>query len=159
VKRNKKRLIAAVGVICALAAGGAAYTTAIAGFPSNNAATIAFGGTQIQGAPAAGVSYTLSSDGQYITAADIYFTGSEQGYNVDAGFGTTATNAQLISCTPDSGTAVGGSGTYAADYDTHCTFLGTSTFPSGVQVTQANYFSASVTKNTAGAITGVTVNP
>jgi hypothetical protein len=158
MKRNKKRIIAAVAVICALAAGGAAYTTAIAGFPANGTNTAAFGGTSITGAPSAGVSYTLSADGQYVTSADVYFTGSQSANNVDAGFGTTATNGQLIACSAPS-SPVGGSGTYAADYDSHCDFAGSTTFgPAGVPVTGANYFDASVTDKT-GNVGGVTVNP
>lgn len=156
MKRNKKRLIAAVAVICALAAGGAAYTTAIGAFPSNGTATAAFGGTSITGATSAGVTYSLSADGQYVTAADVYFTASQNGLNVDAGFGTTATNGQLISCTTPSSAV--GSGTYAGDYDSHCDFAGSTTFgPSGVQVIRANYFDASVTDK--NDVNGVTVNP
>jgi hypothetical protein len=158
MKRNKKRIIAAVAVICALAAGGAAYTTAIASFPANGTNTAAFGGTSITGATAAGVSYTLSADGQFVTGADVYFTSDQSANNVDAGFGSSSTNAQLISCTAPS-SAVGGSGTYAADYDSHCDFAGSTTFgPNGVPVTSANYFDASVTDQT-GNVSGVNVHP
>ena len=125
---------------------------------ANGTNTAAFGGTSITGATAAGVSYTLSADGQYVTSADVYFTADESANNVDAGFGTSATNGQLIACTASS-TPVGGSGTYAADYDAHCDFAGSTTFgPAGVPVTSANYFDASVTDQT-GNVNGVTVNP
>lgn len=100
--RNKKRALIAILAIGVLAAGGAAFTTAIASFPANGTNTAAFGGTSITGAPAAGVSYTLSADGQYVTSADVYFTGDESANNVDAGFGTTATNGQLIACVSSS---------------------------------------------------------
>ena len=67
-----------------------------------------------------------------MTGADVYFTSDQSANNVDAGFGSSSTNAQLISCTAPS-SAVGGSGTYAADYDSHCDFAGSTTFgPSGV---------------------------
>jgi len=155
--RNKKRALIAILAIGVLAAGGAAFTTAIASFPANGTNTAAFGGTSITGATAAGVSYTLSADGQYVTSADVYFTTDQSANNVDAGFGTTATNGQLIACTAP-GTTVG-SGTYAADYDSHCDFAGSTTFGSaGVPVTSANYFDASVTDKT-GNVSGVTVNP
>ena len=157
MKRNRKRALIAVLAICALAAGGAAYTTAIAAFPSNGTNTAAFGGTSITGATDAGVSYALSSDGQYVTSADVYFTASQSANNVDAGFGTTATNGQLIACSAPSTTV--GTGTYSADYDSHCDFAGSTTFgPAGVPVTSANYFDASVTDKT-GNVSGVTVNP
>lgn len=157
MKRNRKRVLVAVLAICALAAGGAAFTTAIVGFPANGTNTAAFGGTSITGAPAAGVSYTLSADGQYVTSADVYFSASQTANNVNAGFGTTATNGQLITCTAPSTTV--GTGTYAADYDSHCDFAGSTTFgPAGVPVINSNYFDASVTDQT-GNVNGVTVNP
>lgn len=157
MKRNKKRALIAILAICALAAGGAAFTTAIASFPANNTNTAAFGGTSIQGASAAGVQYTLSADGQYVTAADVYFTASQSANNVDAGFGTTANNGALIACSAP--TTPVGSGTYATDYDSHCTFSGTTQYgANGAQVTQANYFDASVTDKT-GNVNGVVVNP
>lgn len=155
--RNKKRALIAILAIGVLAAGGAAFTTAIASFPSNGTNTAAFGGTSITGATDAGVSYTLSADGQYVTSADVYFTSDESANNVNAGFGTTATNGQLIACVSSSSTV--GSGTYAADYDSHCNFAGSTTFgPHGVPVISANYFDASVTDQT-GNVSGVTVNP
>ncbi|HUA70057.1 MAG TPA: hypothetical protein VMA96_03215 [Solirubrobacteraceae bacterium] len=154
--RNKKRALIAILAIGVLAAGGAAFTTAIASFPSNGTATAAFGGTSITGATAAGVSYTLSADGQYVTSADVYFTADQSANNVDAGFGTSATNGQLIACTAP-GTAVA-SGTYSGDFDSHCDFAGSTTFgPAGVPVTSANYFDASVTDK--NDVSGVTVNP
>lgn len=155
--RNKKRALIAILAIGVLAAGGAAFTTAIASFPSNGTNTAAFGGTSITGATDAGVSYTLSADGQYVTSADVYFTTDQSANNVDAGFGTTATNGQLIACTAP-GTPVA-SGTYSGDYDSHCDFAGSTTFGSaGVPVISANYFDASVTDKT-GNVSGVTVNP
>jgi hypothetical protein len=157
MKRNKKRLMIAILAVFALAAGGVAYTTAISSFPGNGTNTAAFGGTSITGATAAGVSYTLSTDGQYVTSADVYFTADQSANNVDAGFGTTATNGQLIACTAPSSPV--GSGTYSADYDSHCDFAGSTTFgPAGVPVTSANYFDASVTDQT-GNVNGVTVHP
>jgi hypothetical protein len=155
--RNKKRALIAILAIGVLAAGGAAFTTAIASFPSNGTNTAAFGGTSITGATDAGVSYTLSADGQYVTSADVYFTSNQSANNVDAGFGTTATNGQLIACTAPN-TAVA-TGTYSGDYDSHCDFAGSTTFGSaGVPVINANYFDASVTDKT-GNVSGVTVNP
>jgi len=157
MQRKTRRIIAAVAAIALLAAGGAAFTTAVSAFPGNGTNTATFGGTSITGASAAGVSYTLSPDGQYVTSADVYFTTDRSANNVDAGFGTTATNGQLIACTAPSTTV--GTGRYASDYDSHCDFAGSRTFGSaGVPVTQANYFDASVTDKT-GSVGGVTVNP
>lgn len=153
MKRNKKRVLVALLAICALAAGGAAYTAAITGFPADNTATAGFAQTEIQGATAAGVTYGLSSDGQWVHTADIYFTTNVTGDNVQAGFGTSTTNASLIGCTTNS-TPVA-SGTYVGDYDTTCTFTGTTTYGAhGAAVDQANYFAASVT-DTNGDVTGV----
>jgi hypothetical protein len=155
--RNKKRALIAILAIGVLAAGGAAFTTAIASFPSNGTNTAAFGGTSITGATDAGVSYTLSADGQYVTSADVYFTSDQSVNNVDAGFGTSATNGQLIACSAPS-TPVA-SGTYSGDYDSHCDFAGSTTFGSaGVPVINANYFDASVTDKT-GNVSGVNVHP
>jgi hypothetical protein len=163
MKGKKKRMIAAIAVIALLAAGGVAFTTAISAFPANDTNTAAFAQTHITGATNAGVVYNLSSDGQFVQSADVYFTTDESGNNVDAGFGTTSINAQLISCV-NSGTAVVG-GTYDGDYDSHCDFAGSTTYtPHGVPVgtgTAANYFAVSVTDKLNGAnkITGVTPVP
>jgi hypothetical protein len=153
MKRNKKRVIAGIAVICLLAAGGAAFTTAIGSFPADNTNTAAFAQTQIKGATAAGVVYHTSTDGQFVTSADVYFTTDESANNVDAGFGSTSTNAQVVSCV-SSGTPEG-TGTYTGDYKSTCTFAGTTTFgANGVPVNTANYFAASVTDQ-SGNVTGV----
>jgi hypothetical protein len=158
MQRRTRRIILGVALIAALVAGGAAFTTAISGFPANNTQTAAFGQTHIVGATSAGVTYTLSADGQFVTGADIYFTSSQNANNVDAGFGTNGTDAQLIACTAPS-SAVGGGGTYAADYDSHCDFAGSTTFgPNGVSVANTSYFAASVTDKN-NDVSGVTVNP
>jgi hypothetical protein len=151
MKRNKKRVIAAIAVIGLLAAGGAAFTTAIGAFPADNTNTAAFAQTEIQGATSAGVVYNLSTDGQYVQSADVYFTADQAANTVSAGFGTTTENAQVVTCQAQGP----GSGTYSGDYKEHCVFSPTATWPSGVRVTNANYFVASVTDKT-GDVTGVT---
>jgi hypothetical protein len=137
-----------VALIAALVAGGAAFTASLgSNFPTGTVA--GFGQDSIQGATAAGVNYVMSSDGQYITEADIYFTTNVSADTVAAGFGATANGATLASSTSAS-SPVGGSGTYAADYQSTCNFVGTGTgqvASTGIPVSTANYFDASVTKD------------
>ena len=51
MKRNRKRIIAAVAVICALAAGGAAYTNTI-DVLGTTGATAGYGSVSVAGGPA-----------------------------------------------------------------------------------------------------------
>ena len=60
MQRRTRRIVLGVALIAALVAGGAAFTTAISGFPANNTQTAAFGQTHIVGATSAGVTYTLT---------------------------------------------------------------------------------------------------
>jgi hypothetical protein len=120
MKRNRKRIVVAVLAICALAAGGAAFTAEVGGVPAT--ATLGFAQTHITGATAAGVDWGLSSDGQYIQTANIYFTTANTpgaGTTVYAGFGDTTTDASLVACAAP--TSVTG-GTYNGDNVSTCTF-------------------------------------
>lgn len=85
MKRNKKRIIAAVAVVCALAAGGAAFTASIdtTGDPSNVAAYAAI---TVNGATLNDATYTFSSNGSQITAVTLAFQGNLTGDEVEAGF-------------------------------------------------------------------------
>ena len=64
MKRNKKRVIAAVLAVCALAAGGAAFTASNT-FTSDNVA--GYGNVQVSGADVQDINNTLSADGKQIT--------------------------------------------------------------------------------------------
>jgi hypothetical protein len=145
MKRNKKRIIAAVAVIGALAAGGAAFTAEIQGVPTNQ--TAGFAQTQVDNATVASVHYVLSTDGQFINSVKLQFSSPDvttlSGKTIKAGFGDTATDAQLVLCTND-----GADTTTPANTDAHCTF----TTP--VAVTAASYFDVSVTDTTGSYTSG-----
>lgn len=147
MQRRTRKIIIGVALIAALVAGGAAFTASLgANFPTGTIA--GFGQDHIVGADAAGVNYNITSDGQYVTEADVYFTTDVSGDTVKAGFGDAAADATLVTCS-SSGTPESG-GTYDTDYKSTCTFAG-----SGVPVHDANYFNASVTKGTThSTITG-----
>jgi hypothetical protein len=156
MKRNRKRIVAAVAVIGALAAGGAAYTANVDGTPTT--AAIGFAQTSITGATAAGVSYNLSDDGQYIQQANIYFTSANataiSGETIKAGFGDSTTAADqgvtLISCGAPASDGLS-SGTYANDDVSVCDFTNSGA-SNGVAVNDgtggAQYFDVSVTNST-----------
>jgi hypothetical protein len=138
MQRRKKRIIAAVAVIAALAAGGAAFTANLgSNFPSTTVA--GFAQESITGATSSGVNYQLSSDNQYVTEADLYFTNDVTADTIKAGFGDTATDATLVSC---GAATLLNSGAHSGQYESVCSFSG-----SGVPVTTANYFDASVIKD------------
>jgi hypothetical protein len=99
MRRNTKKIVAGVAAIAALAAGGAAFTA------SNTVPdTVAgYGTSNITGATATSIKYTLSADGTQINSAALVFHGDVTGDDVKAGFGSDA----LTDCTVgthDSGT-------------------------------------------------------
>ena len=94
MKRNKKRIIAAVAVIAALAAGGAAFTDSIIGNPVTNGTTAGYGTLAITGATVTDVNYTLSADGTSITGVNFTFTGNLEGDTLRLAFD----NANLGLC-------------------------------------------------------------
>ena len=91
MKRRTKRIIGAIVVIAAIAAGGAAFTAGntvpdtVAGYGTSN----------ITGATVTALHYTLNGDGTQITDASLTFHGDQTGNVVKAGFGTDA----LTTCT------------------------------------------------------------
>jgi len=95
MKRNKKRIIAAVAVIAALAAGGAAFTDSIIGNPVTNGTTAGYGTLAITGATVTDVNYTLSADGTDITAVNFTFSGNLETDTLRLAFD----NANLGLCT------------------------------------------------------------
>jgi hypothetical protein len=92
MQRRTKKIVAAVAVIGALAAGGAAFTAANT-IPNSVAG---YGTSNISGATATALKFTLSADGTTIVSAALTFTGDQSGQTVQAGFGTDA----LTTCTP-----------------------------------------------------------
>src|SRR5690349_640978 len=91
MRRNTKKIVAGVAAIAALAAGGAAFTA------SNTVANsvAGYGTSNITGATATSIKYTLSADGQQINSAAIVFDGDVHTRTVAAGFGTD----DLTTCT------------------------------------------------------------
>ena len=91
MQRRTKRIIGAIVVIAAIAAGGAAFTA------SNTVPdTVAgYGTSNISGATVTAMHYTLNADGTQITDASLTFQGDQTGNVVKAGFGSNG----LTDCT------------------------------------------------------------
>jgi hypothetical protein len=89
------RIVAAIAVIGAVAAGGAAFT-ADESLPTNVAG---YGTTSVTGGTVTDLQYTLSADGQYIDSASLTFTGDVSADTIGIGFDNYASGA-LQSCTP-----------------------------------------------------------
>jgi hypothetical protein len=87
---KKKRIIAVVAVVGALAAGGAAYTASNT-LPSTSVA--GYGNVSVTGATVSDIHNVLSTDGQSITEVVLTFSTSQTGNTVVAGFGPTAGTA------------------------------------------------------------------
>ena len=94
MKRNRKRVLAAVMVIAALAAGGAAFTNSITGSPVTNGTTAGYGTLTIDGAVLTDVNYTLSANGTNITNVNFTFQGNVSGNTLQLAFD----NANLAQC-------------------------------------------------------------
>lgn len=88
------RIAAAVAVIGAVAAGGAAFTASET-LPTNVAG---YGTTAVTGGTVTDLNYTLSADGQYINSASMTFSGDVTSDTVGIGFDNYASGA-LQSCT------------------------------------------------------------
>jgi hypothetical protein len=86
MQRKTKRIIGAIAVIAAIAAGGAAFTA------SNTVPnTVAgYGTSNITGATVTALHYTLNPDGTQITDAALTIDGDQTNNVVKAGFGTDA---------------------------------------------------------------------
>jgi hypothetical protein len=88
MRGNKKRVIAAVAVVCALAAGGAAFTYSNQ-LPTTN--TAGYGNISVSGADMSDIQNTLSTDGQYITEVTLTFASAiPSNANVEVGWGPTS---------------------------------------------------------------------
>jgi hypothetical protein len=113
MKRNRKRIVAAVAVVGALAAGGAAFTTSN-NLPSTSVA--GYNSVSVSGATVTDINNVLSGDGQTIKQVVLTFNASQTGNTVVAGFGATpgvAPSALDIPCVVQTGglTAKCGDGT------------------------------------------------
>jgi len=86
MKRNKKRIIAAVAVIVALAAGGAAYTAAIDTTALPNGTTAGYAAITVNGATLTDANYTLTSDGTGINEVNLTFSDDLTGDNLSLAF-------------------------------------------------------------------------
>jgi hypothetical protein len=135
-----RRAIAAVAVIGAVAAGGAAYT---AGTGFGSVPTASYSGTAIHGAQASSLSFEYSNDGSLITKADVVLdgdyttasTGTGSPYTITAGFGVDAGvgASVLTGCVPNvaTGGTVGSMNTVVSAGDTGVVC----TFPAGGETT------------------------
>lgn len=88
------RILAAVAVVGAMAAGGAAFTASET-LPTNVAG---YGTTTVTGGTVTDLKYVLSTDGQYIDEADLTFSGDVTGDTVGIGFDGYSSGA-LQTCT------------------------------------------------------------
>lgn len=96
MKRNKKRVLLAVLAICALAAGGAAFTASVtgAGTTNNNAG---YASITVNGAALSDASYTFDGPGANITGVTLNFTGDLTGQDVEAAFnGASLTDCGVV---------------------------------------------------------------
>jgi hypothetical protein len=84
-------MMAAVAVVGALAAGGAAFTAS----NSLSTSTAGYGNVQVSGATVSDIHNVLSTDGQNITEVVLTFTTDQTGNTVKAGFGPTAGTAPV----------------------------------------------------------------
>lgn len=141
MQRNRKSILVAILAICALAAGGAAFTTQITGLDGTSN-KIGFGKETINGATATDVHYNLSSDGQYVDTVTVTLTGDySTGYDIKGGLVPNAGDpATLIACTPGSFTS--GSTIVTCDFTNGGAGGGTEL--TGTPVDVANAFDLSV---------------
>jgi hypothetical protein len=107
------RIVAAIAVIGAVAAGGAAFTNG-SDLPTNVAA---YDAASVTGATASDLNYTLDSTGANILDANLTFTTDLTGDTVRIGFDGYSTGA-LQTC----GAPVGGTGAAAGTSTVTCDF-------------------------------------
>jgi hypothetical protein len=133
MKRNKKRVIAAVGVIAALAAGGAAFTDSISITPKSNAG---YGSITVNGynENVSSVVYGFNADGSQIASVDLTFVSALKapGQYVSVAFnstpgpgGTNLTPLSASTCTDAVNTTNTG-GLITSD-QVHCVIAGGAT--------------------------------
>ena len=120
MQRKTRRIIAAVGVIALLAAGGAAFTNSIASFGSNND-QIGYASDTIIGATATNLTYQLSPnntkiDQVLVTLQGDYTSGSAtNGSDTYQGLFNNDASTK-VTCTPAASTT-GGNTVVTCDFD------------------------------------------
>jgi hypothetical protein len=103
MQRKTKKIILALVVIGAVAAGGAAFTAANT-VPSH---AVGYGQAVVTGAVATDIDHTLAADGMHVTGTTMTLTGNlADAPVVTAGFG--ADGVALVSCTATPATGVFG---------------------------------------------------
>ncbi|HUY22378.1 MAG TPA: hypothetical protein VMV22_08550 [Acidimicrobiales bacterium] len=107
MRRNRKTLIAAVGVGALVLAGAAAFTNSLAF--SNSNTTVAYGSENVTGATVTSISYGLSTDGTTVNSVTFVATGDTSGSEGDVGFTTGSGNQPTSVC---------GAGTYDSGANT-----------------------------------------
>jgi hypothetical protein len=148
MKRNKKRVIAAVAVIAALAAGGAAFTATISGTAIPSGAVAGFAQTKINGARATALQWQLSQDRQYVTT--VTMTLGADGTN-----GTTAGDPLPVGSVVKAGFNSGGAGAIewatctTSDHQAYSCDLTAAHPTTGTPVTSGTLFNVSVTDGTS----------
>jgi hypothetical protein len=86
MKRNKKRVLIALLAICALAAGGAAYTNSIDTSGVTNA-DVGYGSITVNGANTlSAMSYGFSTDGSQVDSLSLTFGTALTGQDVQVSF-------------------------------------------------------------------------
>jgi hypothetical protein len=117
MQRRTRRIIGAVALIAALAAGGAAFTAGNT-LPDQ---TQSYSSAHITGADASALAFTYSGDGSKVTGAtvsllgDVSATGLDQPYVIKAGF-TDGTPGDALGTTCTTGTFASGSTPVTCDF-------------------------------------------
>jgi hypothetical protein len=95
MKRNKKRIVAAIAVIGALAAGGAAFT---ASNTISSDSVAGYGNVTVSGANVSNIANTLSADGKTITGVQLTFASDiDPASTVEIGWSQTGDPTSLSS--------------------------------------------------------------
>ncbi len=151
MKRNSKRIFVALLAICALAAGGAAFTAAITGGPTN--AVAGFAQTTINGATVNSTHWVLDQTGEWITTVNLNLTADGTNGTTDtdplparavvkAGFNVGASGA--IDWAPCTTTTPGSTTDFTCDMETTAN-------PSGAPVASATVFNISASDTGTGS--------
>ncbi|HEY1516919.1 MAG TPA: hypothetical protein VGF91_10910 [Solirubrobacteraceae bacterium] len=142
MKRNRKRVLVAVLAICALAAGGAAFTASITGTPTN--VVSGFAQTTVNGAQATGFHWTLSQDNQFVTSAALTL-GADGTNGTTVGAALPATDVVKAGFNVGPSQAIDWATCTTTDQQNYTCDLDTTANTSGAPVTGATIFDVSVT--------------
>src|SRR4051794_3671688 len=121
MKGKTKKIVLAVAVIGAIAAGGVAFT-ATNSVPVTSAG---FGTAAVSGAAATNIHHNLSDDGLTILTTDLTLSGNQTANTVKAGFGPDGTHLDLAAasstCVPGTYDAIGATTDLVCTYATPVT--------------------------------------